>query len=64
MNSQTSGQFKWVKVFSASTGFNDADIDPFGNILLSGTFSGQNMDIDPGPDSVMTYKTGPKPAIS
>ncbi len=60
LNLDTSGQFKWVKVFSASTVSTMHNIDPFGNILLSGTFSGQNMDIDPGPDSVMIYKTGSK----
>lgn len=60
LNLDTSGQFKWVKVFSASTVSTAHNIDPLGNILLSGTFSAQNMDIDPGPDSVLIYKTGSK----
>lgn len=60
LNLDTSGQFKWVRVFSAATVSSKHSIDPFGNILLSGTFSGQNMDIDPGPDTVLISKTGSK----
>lgn len=49
------GNFKWVKELPNQ--LNTMDIDPFGNILLGGSFAG-TVDFDPGPGTFMASSGG------
>ncbi|MFH1676646.1 MAG: hypothetical protein ABIC40_06430, partial [bacterium] len=61
----TSGQFQWVKNWGSNNEnwAQSVTFDPSGNIFVGGTFTGTNIDFDPGPDQELHSSVGDRDAF-